>query len=723
MFSQKNKGLKEEILAVTPQFAGIEDYYKYEGFHSSEGQPMTIRRARAFESLLRQCEKHIYQNDSIAGSTAGLAAPVKDEELQSKIGYVQQFGERNFLTYADHAAPNHRKLMRTGIGGLIREAEVSLDRIGQDDPEGENKAAFLQSVLISLKAFSRYILAYADQARALMGTDGYDSAELGRMQDVCTHIATSAPETFEQALTLTNLLYTAFRLEGRYAMVFGRMDQYLIDFYRRDCLEGRLSEKDAVDMLAQVFLKIGERKRLLGGDDVANICIGGLTPEGADGTNELSYCIIEAVKQVQIPGPNLTARMHPGTPDKFYLKCLDCLRTGIGYPSMTNDGINVTLLERRGYRLEDARDFCFAGCIENFVTGKQPPWSDSRYDTPKYLELALNDGADMLTGEQKGLHTGNPAGFQSFDEFLAAFQEQCVYGVTRHMDRYYSRWIQNPMDFTSPFLSAFFDDCIARGKDINDGGTVYPCNFGVAVMGLGTVVDSLAAVKKLVYEDKTLTMELLVEALKADFIGHENVRKLLLSAPKYGNDDEYADGFARWLPPYFQKLFDRYQTPDGGFVWIGMAANVSNIASGEITAATPDGRRAGAPLSDAASPTYGADRLGPTAVIHSVSKPDYTYSEVGSVVNQKYSPALFAGDERLNKMAALVKTYFQMGGQEIQINIVEAETLRDAIRHPEKHAGLMVRVSGFSARFVELDRAVQLDIIARTEHQASGGAA
>ena len=713
MLNAKNQDLKKEIARLEACPAGKIEYLHYAGFAGSEGRPMTIRRACAFRSLLEQCEKHIYENDRIAGSAAGLSGAVHDPAAEEKIEYVRNLGERTFATHSDHAAPNYAKLMKVGIGGLLDETAHSLGRLEQLDKDLSKKKDFLESVRISLEAFSAFIAAYAQAAK---------EKKRPQMQKTCQNISIRPPRNFEEALTLTWLVFEAFTLEGRYAMAFGRMDQYLIDFYWRDLSDGRIKPQDALELLEQVFLKIGERKYLLGGDDVANICVGGVTPDGGDGTNELSYLIIEAVKNCQIPGPNLTVRVHPGTPDDFYKKCLDSIRTGLGYPAISNDQINVTLLERRGYDIRDARDYCFAGCIENFLQGKQPPWSDGRYDTPKYLEYALNDGKCMLTGKQIGLHTGDPQSFSSFEQFFDAFREQCVYGVTRHMDQRNANCAvvqSRPEDFTSPFLSAFFDDCIARAKDINDGGTKYPSNYGVGVMGIATVADSLAAIEKLVYREKKLTMKALTDALKADFEGCGEVRGLLLGAPKYGNDLPEVDRYAVWFAKYFKDLFDRYRTYDGGFIWIGIAANTNNISSGYLTAATPDGRKARAPLSDAGSPTYGADKNGPTAVINSITRVDYTNSEVGSVLNQKFSPSLLDSDEKLDKMTALLKTYFQKGGQEIQINIIDTKTLRDAMAHPENYPNLMIRVSGFSARFVELDRSVQLDIIARTEHMVS----
>ncbi len=462
--------------------------------------------------------------------------------------------------------------------------------------------------------------------------------------------------------------------------------------------------------------KIGER-RYFGGDDVVNIAIGGVKRDSSGAVNDLSTVILEAVKNCNIPGPNLSARLYKGVPDEFLDECLKVIGTGLGYPALMNDEVNIPALLRHGYSLEDCRDYCMVGCIENFITGKQPPWSDGRYNVPKYIELALNNGSCMQTGMRLGPATGEVAAMNSMDDFMAAFTEQMRWGAAEYMalfrnenERY------NRKRYAQPFLSCFCRDCIARGQDINDGGALYPSFHGAGCMGIATVADSLAAIEEVVYKKKSVSPEELRWALVADFKGYESLRQELLQAPKYGNNIDQADKYAVWYVDYTNKLFSEYRTHDGGAVYTAIASNTNNIPAGREVAATPDGRHAGEPLSDAASPMRGMDKDGPTSLIHSMTKPDYTLVACGTVLNQKFEPSMFTDDTKRAKLRALIKTYFQKGGQEMQINAVSREVLFDAMKNPQDYGNLVVRVSGFSAYYVNLDKSIQQDILERTEH-------
>ena len=383
-----------------------------------------------------------------------------------------------------------------------------------------------------------------------------------------------------------------------------------------------------------------------------------------------------------------------------------------------NDDVNIASLIRRGVDPEDARDYCMVGCIENFLPGKQPPWSDGRFNTPKCLELALNGGVCMLTGKRLGAITPPPEAISSMEELLEAFRCQLEYAARDYVLRFgndNSRY--TPWHYTQPFLSCFCEGCVTGGRDINDGGTPYASVHGVGLMGIATVADSLAAIEKVVFEKKLCTLRELCDALRSDFQQAEPLRAQLLAAPKYGNNDDYADKYGRYFVDVQYEIFSRYTTPDGGPYSIGIASNISNIPAGEEVAATPDGRHARQPLSDAASTTPGRDRCGPGAALLSLSKPDYTKSALGTVVNQKYTPHAFRED-KLDDLAAMIQVYFSRGGQELQINAVSRDTLADAMEHPENYSSLIVRVSGFSAYYTTLSRDVQQDILRRTEHDA-----
>lgn len=316
-----------------------------------------------------------------------------------------------------------------------------------------------------------------------------------------------------------------------------------------------------------------------------------------------------------------------------------------------------------------------------------------------------------------GPKTGPAEKMATMQEVIEAFRQQMVYGAADYMARFRNENERyNRVSYVQPFLSCFCDDCIERGLDINDGGARYPSVHGACCMGTATVADSLAAIERIVYEEKALTLAALRDVLLADYAGHEDIRRKLLSAPKYGNNDDFVDKYAVWFIKVQEEIFSNYHTWDGGPIYVAVASNVSNIPAGEEVAATPDGRKSRSPLSDAASPMHGRDTNGPTAVLHSMAKPDYTLASCGTVLNQKYSPVMFTDSVKRQKLLSLVKVYFQKGGQEIQMNAVSREMLMDAQKRPEQYRNLVVRVSGFSAFYTSLTKEVQNDILMRTEH-------
>ena len=689
--------------------------YRAQGYAQHADEENVIARAYAIYSLFTSHKKVLYHNDRFAGSLRGMYADISEEAAAAAGRICAQYPERGFHTNSDHYAANYSRFLNRGIPGTLEDIEHSLVRYA-DDAE---KTAFLRGAKIAMEGFADMILGYAEEAERMAAeTDGEDNDRFSEIAARCRRIAGDAPQSFCEALQLVWFTYIAFACEGRYAMAFGRMDQYLYPFFEADLANGTLTEEEAMDDLASVFIKIGERRSLFGGDDVSNIAIGGVKPEdGADATNALSFCILRAVRRCFIPGPNLSARIHRNTPSEFLDACLEVIGTGLGYPALMNDDVNIPALQRMGYSIEDCRDYCMVGCIENFIQGKQPPWSDGRFNTPVYLEYALNNGRSLLNGELRGIETGEPDSFATMEDFMAAFEAQLHVGAKAYVEHFNRiNFVADSINHQSPFLSCFCDDCIARGIDINRGGAKYPTAHGACGMGIATVADSLAAIETLVYRDKIVTLGTLRDALAANFVGYDDLRRQLIAAPKYGNNDDLADKYAIWFVEAQADLFDSYRTPDGGRYYIAIASNTQNIGAGREVGATPDGRGAGMPVSDAASPMRGMDRSGPTAAALSLCKPDYTRVACGTVVNQKYTPDMFANAEKRAKLGAVIRSYFLMGGQELQINCVSKDTLRDAQVHPEDYASLVVRVSGFSAYYTKLDRAVQEDILARTEH-------
>ena len=675
------------------------DFYRCKGYEKSDGRSPSAVRADGIAALFTKAEPYIYKNDLIVGSIRPYFVSLNEDEIKSVNGYMAKYPERGFLKNADHFAPDYFTAVKVGIPGLSDRIERSIVS-HSDEPD---KVEFLYSMKKTLCAFCDKLQTYADKAKELYNTEGYDKERLQKIRENCITLINSAPQTFEQGLQLVWMLHICFVSEGRYAMALGRIDRYLYPLYERDINNGKITEEYAEELLSNVFAKICER-RYTGGDDVVNICIGGVDEDGVCSVNGLSYRVLHAVRDVNMPGPNLSARITADCPDKFLDECLKVIGTGLGYPALMNDDVNMAALARKGYDIKDVRNYCMVGCIENFITGKQPPWVDGRFDPIKYL-LAIferndDDALDNIS---------------SMDEFMAIYKENLAEGACDYVKcTRAASYVADPENHTSPFMSCFCDFCIERGLDINMGGSKYPSVHGAVLMGIGTVSDCLSAIEKTVYIDKTASLSVIKEAINNNFEGFEELRKTLLEAPKYGNNDGFADKYGVWYTNTLSDMFDGYTTNDGGAYYTAMAANISNIDAGRHLSATPDGRLAGKPLSDAASPTYGCDIRGVTSTLLSVSKPDYTRCACGTVVNQKFSPDAFKDGKR-DKLLQLIRVYFSRGGQEIQINSTSRQVLQDAMDHPEKYPSLVVRVSGFSAIYITLSKEVQEDILSRTQ--------
>ncbi len=593
-----------------------------------------------------------------------------------------------------------------GISGTLQRVDAALAT--HTDPQ---KRAFLQSVGEALEGLAAYFENWSD--RLVEAADAsMDYPELLAAQSrIMAKLASEPPSTFWEAVQLVFSLHTVFQLDDRYAMALGRADQYLWPFLEADLAAGRVDMDFAQDLIDHFIAKLAHR------GDIQNIAIGGTTREGEDAVNPVTFLLLEAVRRIQQPGGNLTARISPKNPDAFVEKCAEVIATGAGFPAVYNDDIGIKGLVQQGFPLEDARDFCFVGCIEIHIQGKHAPWSDGRFSLPWCANLALFDGWDHVTDRQAGPHTGEPA---TWEDFYEAYLTQVETNFKAHVEAVNAMKRQHderPDDLTSPLLSALVDDCIARGLDVAGGGAIYPNNHGVAGMGIGTTSDSLMAIRKFVYEEGRFSLDELRALLLANFEGYEAERALLLrGAPKYGNDVPEVDALAREVAAHFGLECLKYRTPTGGQFWGLLGANISNIYAGRELGATADGRLAFEPLSDAASPTFGRDENGPTAVARSVANIDYSLLPGGNVVNMKFHPTAVAGEKGARSLAQLIRTCFELGGAQLQFNTNSRQLLLEAMEHPEAHRNLTVRVSGFSAYFVQLDRAVQEDILQRTEH-------
>lgn len=677
-------------------------YYRYLGYKQDIAAEPSTFRANGIYALFTETKPVIMKNEIIVGNKKPLFADVDKITLEYAEKIVQRFGERTFISNKDHYAPNYDHILTVGLPSLIDEIDNSLEIHGNDT----RKCETLLAMKHTLCGFSQMIKNHVLAAQECKKDPAYNKERLDGIIKNCEAITEGKPQTFAQALQLVWFCHSAFLMEGRYAMALGRLDQYLYPFYQADIEKGITTDEQVVELLENVFIKLQ--------DDIVNICIGGQNKNRECEINPLSYCILKAVGNCNVPGPNLSLRLTENTPDDFLDECLKTIGTGLGYPALMNDAVNIAALKKYGYAEEDIYNYSMVGCIENFITGMQPPWSDGRFDTPRYFDYIFNNGISETNGSI-GLDTGDVENIGSMQEFMTVFEKQLTFGAAE----YYATFNKdnsfiNQAYYPEPFLSCFCYDCIGRGLDINNGGSKYPSVHGAAVMGIGTTADSLAAIEKVVFTDKRATLSDIKNALNCNFEGYEELHKELLAAPKYGNNDDFVDKYAVWFIDYLGALFENYKTRDGGGIYIAAAANTSNIYAGRSIGATPDGRKRGEPLSDAASPSYGKDVKGPTSTINSLSKPDYTKVACGSVVNQKYSPTMF-NDQNRPKLQALIRTYFKKGGQEIQINATSREVLEKAMEEPEKYKNLVVRVSGFSAFYVTLDKSVQLDILNRTQ--------
>lgn len=695
------------------------DHWCAESFRGTAGEAMTVRRAKALNAVLAACPLHVVPGELLAGignpgrflPAGALAESVLAEDRKFLYGGADAIGRRWFGTHADHHAPDYAKLLRLGFGGL---KNAVLDALPRQDAKGRT---FLESMLISLEGATAHLRRWSKflTAQATTGETTYGALS-ERQAGMLARLATEPAASFHEAVQLVLAYHFMMQLDQRYAMAFGRLDQILYPYYRADREAGNISEEEAQAILDHFFAKITVD------GDVQNIALGGVKPaDGSDATNALSFMLLEACQRVAQAGGNCTARIHRNTPPAFLEKCTEVVRSGIGYPAVFNDEIQIPALVDLGYKLEDARDYCFAGCIEVFIPGKQAPWADDRSNPLYCLNLALFHGVDSLTGKPAGVAHGDAA---TYEEFYQQFMAQCQRRVGEQLQN--SIAMQKAVedraeDFTSPLMSTLVDDCIGRGRDVNDRGAVYPANNGFAGMGIGSVADTLAAIRKFVFEEKRFTLAQLRTMSLANFEGYEPQRQLLLrGAPKYGNDNDEVDLLAARFVTDYAAIFAPYRNPQGGFFWLLLGANVSNIPGGAEVGATADGRLARTPLSDAGSPTFGRDKQGPTAVVRSVAKIPYRLCAGGNVINMKLHAESLGGPDALRAMASLIRTCFDLGGIQLQFNTTDRQTLIKAIEKPEEYENLVVRVSGFSAYYTTLGRAVQDDILARTEHSLGG---
>jgi len=642
-----------------------------------------------------------------------------------------------FTEFMEQRAPGHTvlddKIYRKGMLDFKKDIADALARLDfLHDPRALDQREALKSFDIACDALMVFAGRHAARARELAAetADPLRQAELLQIAEVCRHVPAHAPRDFQEALQYYWFCHLAVitELNGWDSFNPGHLDQHLLPFYERGLAEGTLTKESARELLECFFIKfnnhpappkVGVTAAESGTyTDFANINIGGLLHDGSDGSNAVSHLLLDIVDEMHLLQPSTNIQLSRKSPDHFLKHTLRVVGKGYGFPSIFNADAVVQEQLRQGKSLEDARAGGCSGCVEVGAFGKEAYILTGYFNLPKVFELALHHGVDPRTGQQLGPRTGEPDAFRTFDDLYAAYRAQFRHFLEIKLrgNQFIERMYATHMP--APFLSVLTDDCIARGRDYNAGGARYN-NTYIQFVGLGSLTDSLSAVKQMCFDGRgTTRLGDLVRILDADFTGNEALRQRLLNKThKYGNDDDYADEITvRVFNTCFEELDGRPDTK-GGRYRIEMLPTTCHVYFGSVTGATPDGRQARRPLSEGISPVQGADRRGPTAVIKSAAKMDHLKAG-GTLLNLKFTPGLIATDDGLDKWAHLVRGYFKMDGHHLQFNVVRADTLRQAQAHPEAHRDLIVRVAGYSDYFCDLSRELQDEIITRTEHQA-----
>ena len=661
---------------------------------------------------------------------------IRDRMMDELPGaWKDAYGAGIFTEFMEQRAPGHTvlddKIYRKGMLDFI--ADIDAGIAGLDflsDPQAFEKREELRAMRVAAEAIILYAERHAEKARELAKAEknAARKRELQRIAEVCSWVPAHAPRNFWEALQAYWFVHLGVIIEYNTWDSFnpGRLDQHLWPFYEKGLKSGEITEASARELLQCFWVKfnnqpappkVGVTAEESGTyTDFALINVGGLKPDGADGVNPLSFLLLDVIEEMRILQPSSMVQISAKNPDAFLWRALKIVKTGFGQPSIFNTDTIISELVRQGKSIVDARNAGASGCVEAGAFGKENYTLTGYFNMPKVLEITLNDGVDPQTGKAIGLKTGDPASFKTYDELFAAYKAQLRHFIdikiagNAIIERLYADYLP------APFLSILIDDCVAKGRDYHAGGARYNTNY-IQGVGLGSMTDILSSIKYNVYDHKHVAMKALREALAKNFKGHEVLRQRFLNkTPKYGNDDDYADAIMLSIFEAYYEAIDGRPTTKGGRYRINLLPTTVHVYFGKVTGATADGRLAGDALSEGISPVQGADRKGPTAVLRSAGKMDHIRTG-GTLLNQKFTPNLLADDEGIRNLGSLVRSYFTMAGHHIQFNVVTADALREAQKHPEKHRDLIVRVAGYSDYFLDCSLELQNEIIRRTEHQ------
>lgn len=824
--------LIENLFKKMPEIEAERAVLLTESFRSTENEPLIIRKAKAFEHILKNIPIVIRSEELIVGSatkaprgcqtfpefsytwledefdtiekrdadpfyiseetkiklkeansywagktTSELATAYMDKRAAAAIEHNIFTPGNYFYNGVGHVTVKYDEVLKIGFRGIIDRTRAELESHSVGEPDYAVRHEFLNAVIISCEAAIAYAKRYAALARELSEkeSDIVRSRELLRIAENCERVPEYGAESFYEACQSFWFVQMLIQIESSgHSISPGRFDQYMYPYYKNDIDKGIITREFAQELMDCIWVKLNDLNKardaasaegFAGYSLFQNLIAGGQNSEGTDATNDLSFMCIEACMHVMLPQPSFSVRVWNGSPHEFLIKAAELTRTGIGLPAYYNDEVIIPSLLSRGLTLEDARDYNIIGCVEPQKAGKTDGWHDAAFfNMCRPLELVFSNGTDK--GYQLGARTGEVSEFKTFDEFYGAYKAQMNDMIELLVNADNAIDAAHAERCPLPFLSSMVDDCIKRGKSVQNGGAIY--NFtGPQGFGIANMADSLYAVKTLVYDEKKVTIEEYKKALDNNFgrtlsdnetekvavgvlksmadsgieINDEIVAKVIKEAsggvclpedkekydkllemiediPKFGNDNAAVDAFARDVAYTYTRPLEKYKNPRGGQFQAGLYPVSANVPLGAQTGATPDGRLAHTPVADGVSPAAGRDINGPTAAANSVSRLDHYIASNGTLFNMKFHPSALAGQSGLEGFVALVRGYFDQKGSHMQFNVVSRETLRDAQKNPDKYRSLVVRVAGYSALFTTLSKSLQDDIINRTE-QAS----
>lgn len=639
-----------------------------------------------------------------------------------------------FTEFMEQRAPGHTvagdKIYKKGMLDILNDIELASGKLDfLNDPKAFAKSEELKAMRIATETIIMFALRHAEKLEELAGTETSPDRrnELLKMAQICRNVPANAPETFHEALQYYWFVHLGVVTELNPWDSFnpGRLDQHLYPFYKRELEAGTLTRESAIEILQSFWIKFNNHPAppkvgitALESNtytDFALINLGGVKPDGSDAVNELSYIILDVIEEMRLLQPSSMVQVSKKNPDRFIDRAVKITKTGFGQPSIFNTDAIVQELIRQGKDITDARNGGASGCVESGAFGTESYILTGYFNLPKILEITLHNGVDPRTGKLIGLPTGSQEELNSYETLLAAFRKQVNYFAeikVRGSNTIESIFMEH---IPTPFLSLIIDDCVDNGTDYINGGARYNTNY-IQGVGVGTVTDSLTALKLHVYEEKSIDLHEFFGALNNNFVGFEELRyKLIYKTPKYGNDDDLADKQLRDVFEIYYDAVNGRKSPRGATYRINLLPTTCHVYFGSVMQASPDGRKAGLPVSEGISPVQGADIQGPTSVIKSAAKIDHLRTG-GTLLNQRFSPTFFKTDEDIRKISHLVRSYFRMDGHHIQFNVIDTATLREAQKHPENYRDLIVRVAGYSDYFNDLGEDLQEEIIRRTEH-------